>query len=87
MQVTKQGNKLVIEMNLQVPKLSASGRNFTVATSKGPWESSVEIGGKPVTVVVNAYIAADGSAEEEVEEDVPELDDSATTKSGKRGKK
>lgn len=87
MNATVKDRKLIIEINMQDPKLSASGRNFVVATTRGPWESPVEIAGKPVVIVLNAYVAADGSAEEEVEEDVPDLDDSEETKPGKRVKK
>ncbi|MBZ5644542.1 MAG: hypothetical protein LAO19_17440 [Acidobacteriia bacterium] len=87
MQVTLKGNKLIIEMNLNEPKLSASGRNFTVATSKGPWESSVEIGGKPVTVVVNAFIAADEPPQTGDDQDDEDLDPAAKTKSRKGGTK
>lgn len=86
MQVTQKGSKLVIEMNLQEPKLSSSGRNLVVATTRGPWESAVEIHGKAVTVVVNAYIPADEPAEQNEEEDVPDLDPTAKTKSRRRGR-
>ena len=56
MNAVKKGNKLVIELTLQSPKLSATGKTLVVATTRGPWESPVEIDGKPLKILCNAYI-------------------------------
>jgi hypothetical protein len=52
------GKKLVIEIPLQKPRLSKTGKTRVVATTRGPWESAIEIEGLPLTIVSNAYIAA-----------------------------
>lgn len=56
MKVTKKGNKLVIELDLQEPTASASGKTLVVATTRGNQKTDVQIDGKPVTIGVNAYI-------------------------------
>jgi hypothetical protein len=74
MNATKTDNKLLFEVNLQRPKLSKSGQNLVVATTRGPWESGVEIDGKPIVIVINAYIAADAPAKDKQDEEAEELD-------------
>lgn len=56
MKVRIEGKKLIIEMELQTPALSASGKTMVVASSRGNVKTGVEIDGKEVTVGVNAYI-------------------------------
>lgn len=56
MKVTKKGNKLLIEMDLQDPTPSASGKTLVVASSRGNKVTELLIDGKPVTIGVNAYI-------------------------------
>jgi hypothetical protein len=61
MRARMKGSNLVIEVSMQTPKRSASGKTLLVATSRGTWESPVEVNGKPVRIIVNAFIAADDS--------------------------
>lgn len=57
---TIDGDYLVIRLPLQKPpKLSASGKNFTVASSFGNKTTEAEVNGKKVTVGVNAYVRND----------------------------
>jgi hypothetical protein len=56
MKATQEGSKLIIEIALQKPKLSASGKSRVVATSRGAWESGIEIEGLPLKILLNAYI-------------------------------
>ena len=56
MKVTTKGKRLIIELDLQEPTPSASGKTLVVATTRGNQSSELVIGGKNVTVGVNAYI-------------------------------
>lgn len=40
------------------PQLSASGKNYTLASTRGNHKSSELYNGKPITIGVNAYIPA-----------------------------
>jgi hypothetical protein len=51
-----QEGKLVITMQMNEPRLSASGKNLLVATSRGNVVTDATVNGKRVVVVVNAYI-------------------------------
>jgi hypothetical protein len=55
MKAKLQGKKLVIELPLQTPKPSASGKTMVVATSHGVQRSGVKVDGKTVCVTVNAF--------------------------------
>ena len=59
MKVEKKGSTLVITIDLQTPKASASGKTLVVASSGGNQRTTVEVDGKAVTVGVNAYIPKD----------------------------
>jgi hypothetical protein len=48
--------KLIIELRVQEPTLSSSGKTLVVATSRGPRRSKAKVDGKPVYVTANAYI-------------------------------
>jgi len=50
------GNVLKVYMPLRKPKLSASGKNIVIATTRGPAGTSVEYEGHKVLVVANAFI-------------------------------
>jgi len=50
------GKKLVIEIDLQSPTPSASGKTLVVASTSGNVQTALEIDGKPVTIGLNAYI-------------------------------
>jgi hypothetical protein len=54
--VDKTKNELVIRLPLQEPALSASGKTFVVASSRGNVTTTALIDGKPITVGINAYI-------------------------------
>jgi len=48
--------KLVITINLNPPRPSASGKTLVVASTGGNVATSAIIDGKPVTIGLNAYI-------------------------------
>ena len=48
--------KLVIEIPLQTPQPSKSGKTLIVATTSGFTPTTAEVKGKPVMVSVNAFI-------------------------------
>ena len=56
MNVEIRDNKLCIEIDLQKPEPSASGKTLVVASTKGNVVTAIEIDGKPVTIGLNAYI-------------------------------
>jgi len=56
MKTTIKDNVLHIEIPLHAPRPSATGKTFTVASSKGNQPTEALIDGKPVIVGVNAYI-------------------------------
>ena len=52
-------NMLVIEMPLTVPTLSSTGKSMLVCTTHGgKVADGLTIGGKPLTISVNAFIPA-----------------------------
>ncbi len=56
MTVEIKGNKLCIEIDLETPTPSASGKTLVVASTRGNAATDVKIDGKPVTIGLNAYI-------------------------------
>jgi len=56
MKATIANNKLTIEIDLQTPRPSASGKTLVVATSGGNVTTTATVDGKPVTIGLNAYI-------------------------------
>jgi hypothetical protein len=58
MVVKIEGSKLFIEMDLQDPTPSASGKTLVVATTHGNVVTAATVNGKPVTIGLNAYIKA-----------------------------
>ncbi|OAI44534.1 hypothetical protein AYO38_00100 [bacterium SCGC AG-212-C10] len=56
MNVTRDGDELVIRIPLQKPAASTSGKTLIVATSGGNQITDVVIDGKKVVIGVNAYI-------------------------------
>ncbi|MDI6784049.1 MAG: hypothetical protein QME64_08160 [bacterium] len=50
------GNKLIVEVDLEEPHPSASGKTLVVASSYGNKVTDAQVNGKPVTVGLNAYI-------------------------------
>jgi hypothetical protein len=56
MTVEIKGNRLCIEIDLEQPTPSASGKTLVVASTRGNAVTSVEVDGKPVTIGLNAYV-------------------------------
>lgn len=55
-QVEIRDNKLCIEIDLDKPTPSSSGKTLVVASTRGNVETTAEVDGKPVILGVNAYI-------------------------------
>jgi hypothetical protein len=49
-------NKLYLELDLQEPTISSSGKNLVVASSRGNQTTDALVDGKQVIVGVNAYV-------------------------------
>ncbi len=56
MKVEIKYNKLFIEIDLETPIPSSSGKTLVVASTHGNTVTAAEIDGKPVTIGLNAYI-------------------------------
>jgi hypothetical protein len=56
MKVTIKDNTLFIEMPMQAPTPSASGKTMVVASSRGNQATTATVNGKPVIVGLNAFI-------------------------------
>ncbi|MBV5339047.1 MAG: hypothetical protein J0665_05735 [Deltaproteobacteria bacterium] len=56
MTVEIKGNKLYIEIDLEKPTPSASGKTLVVASSRGNSVTTAEVDGKPIIIGLNAYI-------------------------------
>ncbi len=56
MKVEIKDNKLYIEIDLQAPTPSSSGKTLVVASTRGNTVTGAVIDGKPVTIGLNAYI-------------------------------
>ena len=56
MTVEVKGNKLYIEIDLETPTPSTSGKTLVVASSRGNVVTTAEWAGKPITIGLNAYI-------------------------------
>lgn len=56
MKVEIKDNKLCIEIDLETPTPSSSGKTLVVASTRGNAVTDIEIDGKPVTIGLNAYI-------------------------------
>lgn len=58
MKATIQNGKQVIEIELQPPTPSASGKTLVVASSHGNVATTATVEGKPVIIGLNAYVRA-----------------------------
>lgn len=56
MNVEIKGNKLHIEIELETPTPSSSGKTLVVASTHGNMVTSAMIDGKPIIIGLNAYI-------------------------------
>ena len=54
--VTIKNNVLIIEIEMQKPAPSASGKTLVVASTHGNIPTTAEIDGKAIVLGVNAYI-------------------------------
>jgi len=52
-------NKLYIEIDLEKPTRSASGKTMVVASTRGNVVTSAEVDGNPIIIGLNAYIKLD----------------------------
>jgi len=50
------GGKLFLEIDLEEPTPSSSGKTLMVASSKGNQTTTATVNGKPVVIGLNAYI-------------------------------
>ena len=50
------GGKLIVEIDMQAPEPSSSGKTLVVASSHGNQATEAEVNGKKVIVGLNAYI-------------------------------
>jgi hypothetical protein len=58
MKVEVKNGKLHIELEMQEPTPSKTGKTLVVASSHGNQTTTAVVDGKPVTLGVNAYIRA-----------------------------
>lgn len=56
MKATIQNGKLIIEIDLQKPTPSATGKTLVVASSHGNIATTAIVDGKPVIIGLNAYV-------------------------------
>ena len=56
MNVEIRDNKLFVEIDLETPTPSSSGKTLVVASTHGNTVTTAEVDGKPVTIGLNAYI-------------------------------
>ena len=56
MKVEIKDNKLIIEIDLQKPTPSTSGKTLVIASTHGNTVTTVMVDGKPVIIGLNAYI-------------------------------
>lgn len=56
MNVEIKDNKLIIEIDLEKPTPSSSGKTLILASTHGNTVTTAEVDGKPVIIGLNAYI-------------------------------
>jgi len=56
MNVEIRDNKLCIEIDLETPTPSASGKTLMVASTRGNMVTNAKVNDKPVIIGLNAYI-------------------------------
>ncbi len=57
--VTREGDTLVIRIPLKTPTPSASGKTLVVASTRGNTKTAVQIDGKDLYLGLNAYVYAE----------------------------
>lgn len=60
MTVEIRDGKLCIEIDLEKPSPSSSGKTLVVASTRGNAVTDIRIDGKPLTIGLNAYIPKKG---------------------------
>lgn len=63
MKVTTKKGHLIIDLPLEAPRASASGKTLVVASSRGVRATGVKIDGKVVCVSANAFIYPDAEVQ------------------------
>ncbi len=58
LKIEQKDNKLYIEIDLEKPTRSTSGKTLVVASTRGNVVTDIMVDGKPVTIGINAYIKA-----------------------------
>ena len=53
-----ENGKLIVEIEMQQPTRSASGKTLVVASTRGNVKTDVMVQGQAVTIGLNAYISA-----------------------------
>jgi hypothetical protein len=56
MKVTTRNGRLIINLPIEEPRASASGKTLVVASSRGVRTTDVKIGGNLICVNVNAFV-------------------------------
>lgn len=56
MKVEIKDNTMIITIEIEKPRLSASGKTYVVASTGGFRPSTAEVNGKPVSINLNAVI-------------------------------
>lgn len=56
MKATIKDGILIVEIPLQTPTPSSTGKSLTVATTRGNAVTTATVNGKPVIIGLNAYI-------------------------------
>jgi hypothetical protein len=56
LKVELKNNKLFIEIDLEEPTPSSSGKTLVVASTHGNTVTTAEVDGRPITIGLNAYI-------------------------------
>ena len=59
MEARIEDGKLVIELSLEKPRLSSTGKTLLVASTRGVQRRGARFKGKPISMVVNAFIPRD----------------------------
>jgi len=54
-------NTVVIEIPLEKPRLSSTGKTLLIASSRGVQRSTARLKGKTISFVANAFIETDGT--------------------------
>jgi hypothetical protein len=61
MEARIEDGKLVIELPLEKPRPSSTGKTLLVATTRGVQRTTARLRGKTISIVVNAFIPRDGA--------------------------